>query len=402
MAQLFDTLKNIITPEVMDKMTASVGEDKSKVTSAIGSIIPGLLGSLLAKGQSSEVETSLIEAGKSSGGLLSNISGMLDGNNFGNIGSNFLNSVLGNKLGAFSSIISSTSGVSSGGVGKLISMISPIVAGFLGSKMNASGGGLSGLLNQLTSEKAGFLSSVPSGLAGVFGISSLSDLGAQAVAGAKKGAGWIKWLIPLLIVVVGLFLWKTCSHKPTKVSDATEAVKTEIDRGVSNVTEAVGNAADKIGEVFGLPDGVNINALKGGMEDQMLAFLKSDDYKNATDGSLKNKWFKFDRIEFLHGSATELTPESHPQIDNITAILKSYKNVKVKIGAYTDRTGNAKDNMKLSQERADTMKKIFEKAGVGSQIAGAEGYGDKFATYPADASDNDRANDRTIALRFVK
>ncbi len=399
MSQLFDSLKSLITPEIMDKITSSIGEDKSKVTSAIGSIIPGLLGSLLAKGDSPDVAASLTDAGKSSGNILSNITGMLDGSSSGSVGPNFLNSILGDNLGTFSSVISSVSGMTSGGANKLIAMIAPIVASFLGSKMTASGGGLSGLLKQLGAEKDGFLSAIPAGLTNVFGVTSLSALGANT---AKKGRGWLKWAIPILIIIIGIVCWRTCSHKAPDVSKAVEQTTTAISQGASSVAETVGNAVDKITEAFTLPNGTNINAFKGGMEDQMLSFLQSDKYKNATAESLKDNWFKFDEIEFVHGSATELTRESYPQIDNIVTILKAFKNVKVKIGAYTDKTGNEKDNLKLSQERANTVKKIFEKAGVGSQVAGAEGYGDQHAVYPADAPDSDRAKDRAIALRFVK
>jgi outer membrane protein OmpA-like peptidoglycan-associated protein len=36
--------------------------------------------------------------------------------------------------------------------------------------------------------------------------------------------------------------------------------------------------------------------------------------------------------------------------------------------------------------------------GVGSQLAGAEGYGSEFAKYPADAPETDRIKDRRISV----
>ena len=47
-------------------------------------------------------------------------------------------------------------------------------------------------------------------------------------------------------------------------------------------------------------------------------------------------------------------------------------------------------------------KAALEKAGVGSQVIGAEGYGSEFATVAATASDAERAADRKMAVRFAK
>jgi hypothetical protein len=46
-----------------------------------------------------------------------------------------------------------------------------------------------------------------------------------------------------------------------------------------------------------------LKGYKGGMEDQMIAFLKSGGYKNAADDSaLKDKWYDFDHVNFKIGS----------------------------------------------------------------------------------------------------
>lgn len=65
-------------------------------------------------------------------------------------------------------------------------------------------------------------------------------------------------------------------------------------------------------------------------------------------------WFEFDRLNFASGSATIL-PESQEQLDNITAVLKAYPTVNVKIGGYTDNTGDPAANQKLSQARAESV-----------------------------------------------
>jgi hypothetical protein len=52
-----------------------------------------------------------------------------------------------------------------------------------------------------------------------------------------------------------------------------------------------------------LPNGKELEANKGGIEDQLVTFLNSD-WKSLSDDSLKNKWFNFDNLNFNLGTAT--------------------------------------------------------------------------------------------------
>ena len=79
-------------------------------------------------------------------------------------------------------------------------------------------------------------------------------------------------------------------------------------------------------------------------------------------------------------------------------ILAEFPDAKIKIGAYTDKIGDANANLKLSNERANTVKSSLNSA----QVLEAEGYGSKFAKIPAEASDKERESDRKTAIRFVK
>ncbi|MCB4234987.1 OmpA family protein [Kaistella anthropi] len=98
-----------------------------------------------------------------------------------------------------------------------------------------------------------------------------------------------------------------------------------------------------------LPNGKTLNAYKGGIEDQIVAFLNSDEYKNADEAALKDRWFNFDNLNFEFGT-TKLTPESQAQLDNLKLILVAYPDAKVKIGAYTDKKGDDAGNKALSQK----------------------------------------------------
>lgn len=431
--QLFSSLNKLITPEIISKVSSDLGENSGKVTSAIGAIIPSIFGSLVNKGEDSNVENVLKQAGNSS--ILSNITELFSGKTnpeTQNIGSSFLNTLFGYKINSFSGIISSFSGLTSDNANKIIGMVSPLVAGFLGKKM-LSGVSLKSILEQISSEKDNFLSSIPSGLTSVLGISSLAGLGSsflnktesqtkeavdhmknkvedtyedyKAKLNKKSGSGWIKWLIGILVLLLLLFLLfskNSCSKKEmnpeansNKISDST-SVKDSI-----SLQEKKTKQQNQLTQIS-LPSGLKINAYPGGIEDQIVKFLQSDEYKNSTNDDLKNKWFDFDAINFEFGSGTQLTPESENQIKNIVSIIKEFPNTKIKIGAYTDKKGNSSANLKLSQQRADVIKEILIKNGLDKQVVGAEGYGDQFAKVDINASDEERAKDRRISLRFDK
>lgn len=142
-----------------------------------------------------------------------------------------------------------------------------------------------------------------------------------------------------------------------------------------------------------LPGGIEIDALKGGIEDKLVAFLND---ANSKPG--KDVWFDFDNLNFKTNSA-EITPESATQVQNIVAILKAYPKLKVKIGGYTDKTGESAANLVLSQQRADALLAALTKMSANpQQLLGAEGYGSQYAKAAVDASDTEKQKDRRISL----
>lgn len=176
----------------------------------------------------------------------------------------------------------------------------------------------------------------------------------------------------------------------------------EIGANESSVAATAGSNTGKSDVAIDL-NGTSLKGYQGGMEDSMITFLKSDSYKNAADdAALKDNWYNFDKVNFKMGSATELEAGSAGQIQNLAAILIAYPDAKIKIGGYTDKTGDEATNKNISQQRANFIKAELAKAGVGAQVISAEGYGSEFAKVAADASDEQRAADRKMAVRFTK
>ena len=73
--------------------------------------------------------------------------------------------------------------------------------------------------------------------------------------------------------------------------------------------------------------------------------------------------------------------------------------MKVKIGGYTDNTGNKEANLKLSQDRATNVMSELVKLGVGASRMEAEGYGEDHPVAD-NATEEGRAKNRRISLRY--
>jgi K(+)-stimulated pyrophosphate-energized sodium pump len=139
---------------------------------------------------------------------------------------------------------------------------------------------------------------------------------------------------------------------------------------------------------------LNIGAGENPIEVGLLEFIQSD---KAVD---KTTWFDFDRLLFETGKAT-LKPESQEQLSNIAEILKAFPNVNIKLGGYTDNTGDANANLKLSADRASAVAAELVKMGIDNVRLDAEGYGDQ---YPVgdNATEEGRAKNRRISIRVTQ
>lgn len=188
-----------------------------------------------------------------------------------------------------------------------------------------------------------------------------------------------------------------------KLEEGTERYSDDV-RGSGEHGAAAAHTAhgEKPAQVNIDLNGVALKGYANGMEDSMIKFLKSGQYASATEESLKDTWYNFDNVNFKMGSANQLEAGSQVQLDNLAKILKAYPDAKIKIGGYTDKTGDEAQNIKLSLDRANFIKESLTKLGVGAQVVSAEGYGSKFATVDAKASDAERAVDRKMAVRFTK
>lgn len=425
---VIDLIKGQLGPALVSQTASQLGESESGISKAISGLLPAVVGGLANNADNPGVLDTI--TGAASSGLLGNLLGGTSGNS---MISTILSSIFGDKVNGLVNAVASYSGISNSSSNSLLNMVTGASVGSLGKYAADNNLGHSGVSELLKNQKGIVSSLLPAGL-------SLASLGLGHWGGAEtppetervtvssydqpkvevnrggnthinpdrtddKDAGSIwKWLLPLLLLALAAwFLWKQCNKPATEMTTTTDSTAVVSDSAATVVPADSGMVTTpKTDENIDL-NGVALKGYKGGMEDQMISFLKAGGYKNAADdAALKDAWYTFDKVNFKMGSSTELEAGSQAQLDNLVAILKAYPEAKIKVGGYTDKVGDEAANVKLSTARANFIKAALAKAGVGAQVLGAEGYGSKFATVAATASDAERAIDRKMAVRFAK
>lgn len=406
---LVDSVKGLFTNELTSKMASAFGESEGGIQKALGGAIPAVLAGLLNKAGTTDGASSILNLSKeaASGGILNNLGNFTGGGNLVSKGMEWLKTLFGGRFDNITSLISGYAGIRDSSAASVLSMAAPAALGVVGKQVTQNNLGVSGLTSMLSSQKDSILGAIPSGLnlAGALGLGSLSDLGGKltgAIGGAahtarataeKATGGGGKWVLPLILalIVIGALYYftKGCNKKAAEgTMPPTDTVQTAPPATMPTETPAMTSIKVK------LPDGVELDAYKGGIEDKLVTFLNDPASKGG-----KDVWFDFDNLNFETGSA-RLTAESSAQVSNIAAILKAYPKLKIKIGGYTDKTGDETVNKKLSQERADAVLKALKTTGArAEQLLGAEGYGSQFAKAAADAPDEQRKMDRRIAVQ---
>lgn len=418
---LLESAKSIFNSNVVSQASSQLGESEGGIQKALSGIVPVVLAGLLNKAGS----------GGDAGGLLNMIKGVAGDANPSAVagalqsggggllakGGDLLRSLFGDKVSSITGMLSSFAGIKESSASTLLQTATPATLGTAGQYAAQNNLTPNSFLSFLNTQKDSILNAVPGGLnlAGILGLSSLGDLGkklggiaagiggaglgaATAAANSVKQASGGRWIWSLLLILVAIillwYLMRGCGGNKPESTAVTDSITTSqlADSAATHVTEG-GPVVSRENIQVTLPDGTVLQAYKGGIEDQLVTFLKDD-----TRPAGKDVWFDFDNLNFKTGSA-EITHESMQQVKNIAAILKAFPKSKIKIGGYTDRTGDSTQNLKLSQERATAVETALknEKTDM-KQLLGAEGYGSQFAKAAATAPDEERKKDRHISV----
>jgi OmpA-OmpF porin, OOP family len=106
-------------------------------------------------------------------------------------------------------------------------------------------------------------------------------------------------------------------------------------------------------------------------------------------------------INFRSGSS-QIPRESMPVLEQSASAIKSAPaGTKLEIGGHTDNVGNPAANQKLSQQRAESVRRFLIDKGVGSNTLVAKGFGGSNPIADNDTEDG-RFKNRRIEYKEVK
>ncbi|MBD2716471.1 OmpA family protein [Microvirga sp. STR05] len=455
---LLELVQHYFSGDTMHQTSTALGENESNIGTALRSIIPLVLGGVLARSHQPGGSAELFGLANQahSNGILGNLSSLLGGLNVNssapatdggllNKGAEMLRSVFGSHYTTAVEGVSQQAGVRTSTTSSLMNMAVPVVLGLLGkhtAENHLDANGFGSYLNSQKGNITGALSSLPGGLGtvlaglglGATGMSNAAsatahNVGSTVSAAANRTGDAVRhtardvetaaatpsrwpWLLLLLAVLAALFYFmRGCNKEPeTATSTTTETTMTDTTTSVAaapapaavtgRYDEASGNYIYDTGvnADITLPDGTVLNVGSNSFESRLFNFL-NDASQTVSDDKTQG-WMSLDRVYFNTGKST-LTAESQAQLKNLAAILKAFPNAAVKLGGYTDNKGAADMNLTLSADRANAARKAVLDSGIDAGRVAAEGYGQEHPIATNDTPEG-RAQNRRVDVRVTK
>jgi outer membrane protein OmpA-like peptidoglycan-associated protein len=385
---MVDTIMNMVPAQVTEPLAARLGGSPGAVQSGLGTSVATLLGGIANRAGDSGFMSQVFNlvGGSNTQGILNHLPNLAAGAGASSHameqGLRLRSLLFGGQQASLENVIGRQTGLGAAAGSELMSLAAPLTMGFLGQQIRDRGLTPASFASLISAESSKLQGLLPAGL-GSF-LSGVPTPSLAATVPAGTGGGGMKGLLILIgLLLLGLVAWvvsRGC-NKPQSAPAAPAQVA------------APAPAAGPLGEFIKrkLPDGTELNIPRLGIENTLIDFIE-----NSSKPADKTTWFDFDRLTFDTGSAT-LQDSSSEQLQNIAAILKAYPKVKVKIGGYTDNTGNEQANLRLSQDRAMNVMHDLVQRGVEQSRLDAKGYGEEHPVAD-NATDAGRQKNRRISL----
>lgn len=418
--EILDLAKAYFNKGTVVSIAEGIGEEPTIVQKSINVILPAILAGIMEKASTANGAQGLVSLLTEHDGdsILTNFSDLQS--KFGKYkdltgyGAKILSALFGLKVDKVEEAVAVQSGISKAGASSLLNIAAPVLVGVISKHFKMSGMGVSGLVSLLMQQKEALHAAVPAGLLASLGFAGLGDYKGKEVNPAKTfdsptyhyepqkkhSIQWLLWVLGGLLLLGAFLTFRACrnDHGVTIQEAATEAdsMAGKVSDTFDSVAVRANAGLEALGNFFKLklPGGVELNVPELGIENKLVTFI--EDSSKPVD---KTTWFNFDRINFETGSA-KLSAESREQTKNIAEILKAFPDVTLKIGGYTDNTGDPKSNLKLSQDRAEAVKTAIISEGIDNKRLDAEGYGDAHPVASND-TENGRSQNRRIAVRVT-
>jgi outer membrane protein OmpA-like peptidoglycan-associated protein len=453
-SSMFESILGQVTPEMRHAVASRLGESPQSVQNGLSTATAATLGAMAHNAGDSGFMDQMMQF--ASRGSSSNILGSL-----GSIASNgasgatgdlvnrFQSLVFGAQQGRVENLISQQAGLSASSGAGLLKMAAPLVIGYLARQQSAGSLSASSLQNALRSEAPNLGNYVPAGFfrGGQETLTRVTDTVSKVtstdegyrpadqatrpaqttttyrttetraetpyrstgVVDSRPAPNQLRWAVPAAIVgalLLGWLLFRAmhvggerpareaantmAPATPPTASPAQQMASPQASPSPTSPYASLGEF-----ETVRLPDGTELNVPSHGVEARLVGYMQG-----ASNPSSEITWFDFDRLLFDTNSST-LQPSSYEQLNNVAAILKAYPNAKIRLGGYTDNTGDADINRKLSQERANSVMAELTKRGIDPSRLSATGYGEENPVAD-NSTEEGRQKNRRISIRVAE
>ncbi len=380
MPTLLDTVRGLVTPQLVSRLASSSGESSATVNSGLTAAVPMLLGAIADQSDDRTFMTRLMSMATDPAAETplssSSAAGPVVQTEDSSLTSRLLSLVSGGSPARMVDTLGRSTGLNASTAGALLSAAGSFVLAALAKLVRTDRLDAGALASRLRSERSSYAGAIPGTTTADYGVPPGPARAVGTYEPPRASTPW-RWVIP--VVLAALALWGLSTILGRRGDD--RAMRTGTPGAVATT------GAEML--TVTLPSGTSLRYPRGFAEDRLIKGLQGSSRSDA--------WIAFDRIGFVSGSAA-LTPESQAQLRNIAVILQAYPNARVMIGAYTDNSGDEAANLQLSRDRAAAVRDALQAAGVNGSRLEAEGYGEQ---NPIASNDTEagREKNRRVAFR---
>jgi len=184
---LIASIQRFITPDVVGRIAAGLGDDKNNVNRAASAAVPAILAGLAGLADKPDGAQKISNVLQQSPVTLDEVTNSVTGTEQRSIadhGASVLSTLLGgNTMKSLAAAITNYAGVGQGSGKSILGLLAPIVLGVLGQRQRASGLDAGGIASLLASQKSAIADAMPQDFARqLAGSGVLDSLGLDASA----------------------------------------------------------------------------------------------------------------------------------------------------------------------------------------------------------------------------
>lgn len=406
---MIEQMKALLSTETVQRAARWVGESESGVHKALSALLPTMLSFWDAVASGMQAPSTAFDFENFADSDLAQRANQLS------------TQLLGERAGVLQSALADYAGIGLGASSKLTQAASALLLSL--QAQLAEGSDVATANRKIVAEKATLTKLIPGAITAALGVNDVKPSNAASSFKANsraqtKAVGFPLWVLPI-VAVASLGIWwltrtptveRVFVNQPAPPKESIDTLPpinrdpdsryVEVPEGQSetatNPPQAAAPSVPELGEFAtrALPGDIKLSIPKLGIESRLIDFI--EDASAIVD---KEIWFDFDRILF-DSKASTLRPESNEQIENLAAILKAFPNVQLKLGGYTDKLGDEKSNLALSQQRAEAVRLAIIARGIDAGRLSAEGYGSAHPVADNATAEGQQKN-RRIAARVT-